>query len=154
MFRVQVVGHVKTVIILMGGCLFFGDDMPMKKLAGISVAMSGIVWYSQVRPGQPRCMHSFHLPSVLWAAVDCMLPGSSLLMPRLACVQLKLAAATAAAKAAPTAPKSASPDKLAGEKEPLLQSHNSGTQTKRRQGETPRAADVEEGISASPFPSR
>lgn len=43
----QVVGHVKTVIILMGGCLFFGDEMPLKKLAGISVAMFGIVWYSQ-----------------------------------------------------------------------------------------------------------
>lgn len=34
----------------MGGCLFFGDEMPLKKLAGISVAMTGIVWYSQVRP--------------------------------------------------------------------------------------------------------
>jgi len=44
----QVVGHVKTVIILMGGCMFFGDEMPLKKLAGISVAMCGIVWYSQV----------------------------------------------------------------------------------------------------------
>ena len=32
----------------MGGCLFFGDEMPLKKLAGISVAMVGIVWYSQV----------------------------------------------------------------------------------------------------------
>lgn len=46
----QVVGHIKTVIILMGGCLFFGDEMPLKKLAGISVAMVGIVWYSQVMP--------------------------------------------------------------------------------------------------------
>ena len=30
----NVVGHVKTVIILAGGCLFFGDEMPPKKLAG------------------------------------------------------------------------------------------------------------------------
>ena len=145
---------MKTVIILMGGCLFFGDDMPMKKLAGISVAMSGIVWYSQVQAGQLLSMHRVCLPPVLWEVVACMLPGASLLMARLPCVQLKLAAATTAVKAAPTAPKSASPDKLAGEKEPLLQSHNSGTQTKRRQGETPRAGDVEEGISSSPFPSR
>lgn len=43
---------MKTVIILMGGCLFFGDEMPLKKLAGISVAMCGIVWYSQVRESQ------------------------------------------------------------------------------------------------------
>jgi solute carrier family 35, member E3 len=45
----NVVGHVKTVIILAGGCLFFGDEMPAKKLGGIGVAMAGIVWYSQLK---------------------------------------------------------------------------------------------------------
>ncbi|KAK9915489.1 hypothetical protein WJX75_009938 [Coccomyxa subellipsoidea] len=45
----NVVGHIKTVIILMGGCMFFGDEMPLKKLAGISVAMLGIIWYSQLK---------------------------------------------------------------------------------------------------------
>jgi len=45
----NVVGHVKTVIILAGGCLFFGDEMPLKKLGGIGVAMGGIVWYSQLK---------------------------------------------------------------------------------------------------------
>jgi solute carrier family 35 protein E3 len=45
----NVVGHIKTVIILMGGCMFFGDTMPPKKAAGIAVAMGGIIWYSQVR---------------------------------------------------------------------------------------------------------
>ena len=35
------VGHVKTVLILTGGCLMFGDEMPPKKLAGIGVAMVG-----------------------------------------------------------------------------------------------------------------
>jgi solute carrier family 35, member E3 len=45
----NVVGHVKTVIILAGGCLFFGDEMPAKKLGGIAVAMGGIVWYSQLK---------------------------------------------------------------------------------------------------------
>ncbi len=44
----NVVGHIKTVIILSGGCLFFGDSMPPKKLFGIGVAMVGIIWYSQV----------------------------------------------------------------------------------------------------------
>jgi solute carrier family 35 protein E3 len=54
----NVVGHVKTVIILTGGCLFFGDEMPPKKLAGISIAMVGIVWYSQVclHPHNPECL--------------------------------------------------------------------------------------------------
>ena len=45
----NVVGHVKTVIILSGGWAFFGDEMPPKKLAGIGLAMAGIVWYSQAR---------------------------------------------------------------------------------------------------------
>ena len=44
----NVVGHVKTVIILVGGVVFFGDRMPLAKLAGISLAMGGIIWYSQV----------------------------------------------------------------------------------------------------------
>ncbi len=38
------VGHLKTVIILTGGCLFFGDSMPLKKLFGVCIAMIGIVW--------------------------------------------------------------------------------------------------------------
>jgi hypothetical protein len=33
-----------AVIILTGGCMFFGDDMPPKKLLGVCVAMFGIVW--------------------------------------------------------------------------------------------------------------
>ena len=40
----NVCGHVKTVIILAGGVLIFGDEMPPKKLAGICIAMSGIIW--------------------------------------------------------------------------------------------------------------
>ena len=45
----NVVGHIKTVIILTGGCVFFGDEMPLKKFLGIATAMLGIVWYSQAR---------------------------------------------------------------------------------------------------------
>ena len=41
----NVCGHVKTVIILAGGgVLVFGDEMPPKKLAGICLAMIGIIW--------------------------------------------------------------------------------------------------------------
>jgi solute carrier family 35 protein E3 len=50
----NVVGHVKTVIILTGGVVFFGDAMPLKKLAGIFVAMCGIVWYSQIKLQEAR----------------------------------------------------------------------------------------------------
>jgi solute carrier family 35 protein E3 len=47
----NVVGHLKTVIILTGGCLLFGDQMPGSKLAGLGVAMAGIVWYSHIKMG-------------------------------------------------------------------------------------------------------
>lgn len=58
----NVVGHVKTVIILAGGCLFFGDEMPPKKLAGISVAMAGIVWYSQLKLAESAAAAGGGLP--------------------------------------------------------------------------------------------
>jgi solute carrier family 35 protein E3 len=45
----NVVGHLKTVIILSGGCVFFGDSMPLNKLMGVCVAMGGIVWYTQLK---------------------------------------------------------------------------------------------------------
>ena len=44
MLLMQVVGHLKTVFILAGGCFFFGDEMPLKKFCGIALAMTGIVW--------------------------------------------------------------------------------------------------------------
>jgi len=50
----NVVGHVKTVIILTGGVIFFGDSMPMKKLGGISVAMFGIIMYTQAKLQESR----------------------------------------------------------------------------------------------------
>lgn len=52
----NVVGHVKTVIILSGGVVFFGDSMPPKKVAGICVAMGGIVWYSHIKLQEARAI--------------------------------------------------------------------------------------------------
>lgn len=62
----NVVGHVKTVIILMGGVVLFGDRMPLDKLLGISLAMLGIIWYSQVRrqltgPRAAPCLRALSL---------------------------------------------------------------------------------------------
>ena len=45
----NIVGHMKTVTILTGGCLIFGDSMTATKFAGITVAMAGIAWYSQMQ---------------------------------------------------------------------------------------------------------
>lgn len=38
------IGHLKTVIILAGGFLLFDEAMPPKKLAGVALAMGGIMW--------------------------------------------------------------------------------------------------------------
>lgn len=45
----NVVGHLKTVIILTGGCVFFGDSMPLKKFLGVCVAFVGIIWYTHLK---------------------------------------------------------------------------------------------------------
>lgn len=45
----NVVGHVKTVIILTGGVIIFGDVMSGKKILGILLSMTGIVWYSHIK---------------------------------------------------------------------------------------------------------
>lgn len=42
----NIVGHFKTIVILAGGCLLFGEAMPLKRLAGISLTMLGIGWYT------------------------------------------------------------------------------------------------------------
>ncbi|KAG2423567.1 hypothetical protein HXX76_015207 [Chlamydomonas incerta] len=42
----NIVGHFKTILILAGGCLLFGEAMPWKRLAGIGLTMCGIAWYT------------------------------------------------------------------------------------------------------------
>jgi len=46
---VAVVGHTKTVIVLVGGCLFFGEAMPVERLNGICCALVGIIWFSALK---------------------------------------------------------------------------------------------------------
>ncbi|PSC75159.1 Solute carrier family 35 member E3 isoform A [Micractinium conductrix] len=57
----NVVGHIKTVLILSGGVAFFGDTMPPKKAAGIAAAMGGIIWYSQIKLSEARASASAKL---------------------------------------------------------------------------------------------
>lgn len=44
----NIVGHIKTVLILSGGFMFFGDTLSSEKFFGVCLAMSGIVWYSML----------------------------------------------------------------------------------------------------------
>lgn len=43
----QVLGHMKTIMVLMGGWLFLGDSITGRKLAGMSLAVAGMVWYGK-----------------------------------------------------------------------------------------------------------
>jgi solute carrier family 35 protein E3 len=45
----NVVGHLKTLLIVAAGVVFFGEEIGLKKLTGLLVAMAGIVWYSQIK---------------------------------------------------------------------------------------------------------
>ena len=50
----NVVGHLKTCIILTGGCVMFGDEMPFKKFIGVCVSLLGMVWYTNVKMAEAR----------------------------------------------------------------------------------------------------
>lgn len=41
----QVLGHVKTVLVILGGWLFFGDRVTALQIAGILIAVLGMVLY-------------------------------------------------------------------------------------------------------------
>jgi solute carrier family 35 protein E3 len=45
----NVVGHLKTIGIVAAGVFLFGDSMEPKKLMGLVMAMTGIVWYSHLK---------------------------------------------------------------------------------------------------------
>jgi len=45
----QVVGHFKTMLVLMSGWMFFEKETNLKNLFGVSVAVVGMVWYSHVK---------------------------------------------------------------------------------------------------------
>ena len=40
----QVLGHSKTILVLLGGWAFLGDTITAKKFAGMMLAVSGMVW--------------------------------------------------------------------------------------------------------------
>ena len=46
-----------------GGCLLFGEEMPLMRLAGICVAMAGIVWYSVLKLSEVTTAARQLLPS-------------------------------------------------------------------------------------------
>lgn len=53
----NVVGHIKTVCIVTGGFVLFGDDYTSRKLMGLTFAMSGIVGYSWLKMVEAGQVH-------------------------------------------------------------------------------------------------
>jgi len=49
----QVLGHSKTVLVLMGGWLFLGDTITARKAIGMSTAVAGMVWYGKASSAKP-----------------------------------------------------------------------------------------------------
>jgi solute carrier family 35 protein E3 len=45
----NVVGHLKTLLIVAAGVLFFGEELGLKKGVGLATALGGIGWYSHIR---------------------------------------------------------------------------------------------------------
>ena len=41
----QVLGHSKTMLVLLGGWAFLGDHVSLKQLAGMALAVMGMVLY-------------------------------------------------------------------------------------------------------------
>ena len=64
--RVQV-GHLKTVVILAGGFLIFNEAMPPKKLAGVALSLTGIIWCAACEDAvaaRPACALDYYSASV------------------------------------------------------------------------------------------
>ncbi len=51
----QVLGHSKTILVLLGGWAFLGDTITSKKFAGMALAVSGMVWCAQQGLGTVPC---------------------------------------------------------------------------------------------------
>lgn len=58
----NIVGHLKTVCILLTGFFLFRDSMGFKKCLGILCALVGVFWYSKIKLDQQQS--STNLPKV------------------------------------------------------------------------------------------
>ena len=50
----QVLGHVKTMLVFVIGFLFFNSPLTFDNLAGITVAMIGVTWYSKIQMDEKK----------------------------------------------------------------------------------------------------
>eukprot|EP01064_Diplonema_japonicum_P015342 TRINITY_DN2305_c0_g2_i1.p1 TRINITY_DN2305_c0_g2~~TRINITY_DN2305_c0_g2_i1.p1 ORF type:complete len:335 (+),score=19.93 TRINITY_DN2305_c0_g2_i1:55-1059(+) len=52
----QVVGHIKTILVIICGFLFFAAPVHMRNVVGMAVAMAGVIWYTRekLKPKEPE----------------------------------------------------------------------------------------------------
>eukprot|EP01059_Diplonema_ambulator_P021099 TRINITY_DN3510_c0_g1_i1.p1 TRINITY_DN3510_c0_g1~~TRINITY_DN3510_c0_g1_i1.p1 ORF type:complete len:325 (+),score=65.93 TRINITY_DN3510_c0_g1_i1:49-1023(+) len=43
----QVVGHIKTILVIVCGFVFFAAPVQMRNVAGMAIAMAGVIWYTK-----------------------------------------------------------------------------------------------------------
>jgi solute carrier family 35, member E3 len=46
---VNVIGYLKTVIVFVGGYMFFSTELNSKNIFGISMTLIGLMWYTYVK---------------------------------------------------------------------------------------------------------
>ena len=54
----QVVGHVKTVLVLSAGFLFFEASMSTQNTVGMAIAMIGVLWYTKLKMNTKKDVYS------------------------------------------------------------------------------------------------
>lgn len=65
----QVLGHSKTVCVLLGGWAFLGDLISFKQLTGMLVAVTGMILYGFATYAALPCFHM-----LVWTS-SCTLPA-------------------------------------------------------------------------------
>ncbi|KAI7840628.1 hypothetical protein COHA_005650 [Chlorella ohadii] len=76
----QVLGHSKTILVLLGGWAFLGDTITSKKFAGMALAVSGMVWYgtASAKAAKPAIKVKAHTPSAEEAEKQSLLAQAAL----------------------------------------------------------------------------
>lgn len=69
MRRPQVLGHSKTILVLLGGWAFLGDLISAKQLAGMAIAVTGMVLYGVA---SSQCAPALYLHSSFYPCMSFM----------------------------------------------------------------------------------
>ena len=69
-----VIAHLKLVLIMVGAVVLFKETMPFERLAGITLALAGLIWYSALRLQAIETPHATEEADILNQKRKPMLP--------------------------------------------------------------------------------